>query len=411
VGSLFDVIIIGGGAAGMMAAVQAGFRQKKVALIDKNTRLGKKIMITGKGRCNITNSAPIDEFIEQIPGNGRFLYSALYSFDNQAVLDFLAGYGLETKVERGGRVFPTSDRSQDVIDAFIRGLAEAGVNVMLNREVKAITRQNETFTVSTQQDDYHAAKVVIATGGVSYPLTGSSGDGYRWARQLGHTIVPPKPALVPLVTKEPWVRELQGLSLRNVLLSAWNGKRKLGEEFGEMLFTHYGVSGPIVLTLSRNINEALVTNKDKIILQLNLKPALTSEQLDKRIVRDFEKYSRRQFKNALDGLLPKLLIPVVIGLSQIDSDKFIHQITQAERQQLVELMQNLSMTVESTRPLKEAIVTSGGVSVKEVDPSTMESKLVTGLFFAGEVIDVDGNTGGYNLQAAWSTGYLAGINV
>ena len=408
---MFDVIIIGGGAAGMMAAVQAGFRQNKVALIDKNTRLGKKIMITGKGRCNITNSAPIDEFIEQIPGNGRFLYSALYSFDNQAVLDFLAGYGLETKVERGGRVFPTSDRSQDVIDAFIRGLAEAGVNVMLNREVKAITRQNETFTVSTQQDDYHAAKVVIATGGVSYPLTGSSGDGYRWARQLGHTIVPPKPALVPLVTKEPWVRELQGLSLRNVLLSAWNGKRKLGEEFGEMLFTHYGVSGPIVLTLSRNINEALVTNKDKIILQLNLKPALTSEQLDKRIVRDFEKYSRRQFKNALDGLLPKLLIPVVIGLSQIDSDKFIHQITQAERQQLVELMQNLSMTVESTRPLKEAIVTSGGVSVKEVDPSTMESKLVTGLFFAGEVIDVDGNTGGYNLQAAWSTGYLAGINV
>jgi len=408
---LFDVIIIGGGAAGMMAAVQAGFRQKKVALIDKNTRLGKKIMITGKGRCNITNSAPIDEFIEQIPGNGRFLYSALYSFDNQAVLDFLAGYGLETKVERGGRVFPTSDRSQDVVDAFIRGLAEAGVNVMLNREVKAITRQNETFTVSTQQDDYHAAKVVIATGGVSYPLTGSSGDGYRWARQLGHTIVPPKPALVPLVTKEPWVRELQGLSLRNVLLSAWNGKRKLGEEFGEMLFTHYGVSGPIVLTLSRNINEALVTNKDKIILQLNLKPALTSEQLDKRIVRDFEKYSRKQFKNALDGLLPKLLIPVVIGLSQIDSDKFIHQITQAERQQLVELMQNLSMTVESTRPLKEAIVTSGGVSVKEVDPSTMESKLVTGLFFAGEVIDVDGNTGGYNLQAAWSTGYLAGINV
>ena len=408
---MFDVIIIGGGAAGMMAAVQAGFRQKKVALIDKNTRLGKKIMITGKGRCNITNSAPIDEFIEQIPGNGRFLYSALYSFDNQAVLDFLAGYGLETKVERGGRVFPTSDRSQDVIDAFIRGLAEAGVNVMLNREVKAITRQNETFTVSTQQDDYHAAKVVIATGGVSYPLTGSSGDGYRWARQLGHTIVPPKPALVPLVTKEPWVRELQGLSLRNVLLSAWNGKRKLGEEFGEMLFTHYGVSGPIVLTLSRNINEALVTNKDKIILQLNLKPALTSEQLDKRIVRDFEKYSRKQFKNALDGLLPKLLIPVVIGLSQIDSDKFIHQITQAERQQLVELMQNLSMTVESTRPLKEAIVTSGGVSVKEVDPSTMESKLVTGLFFAGEVIDVDGNTGGYNLQAAWSTGYLAGINV
>lgn len=408
---MFDVIIIGGGAAGMMAAVQAGFRQNKVALIDKNTRLGKKIMITGKGRCNITNSAPIDEFIEQIPGNGRFLYSALYSFDNQAVLDFLAGYGLETKVERGGRVFPTSDRSQDVVDAFIRGLAEAGVNVMLNREVKAITRQNETFTVSTQQDDYHAAKVVIATGGVSYPLTGSSGDGYRWARQLGHTIVPPKPALVPLVTKEPWVRELQGLSLRNVLLSAWNGKRKLGEEFGEMLFTHYGVSGPIVLTLSRNINEALVTNKDKIILQLNLKPALTSEQLDKRIVRDFEKYSRRQFKNALDGLLPKLLIPVVIGLSQIDSDKFIHQITQAERQQLVELMQNLSMTVESTRPLKEAIVTSGGVSVKEVDPSTMESKLVTGLFFAGEVIDVDGNTGGYNLQAAWSTGYLAGINV
>ena len=408
---MFDVIIIGGGAAGMMAAVQAGFRQKKVALIDKNTRLGKKIMITGKGRCNITNSAPIDEFIEQIPGNGRFLYSALYSFDNQAVLDFLAGYGLETKVERGGRVFPTSDRSQDVVDAFIRGLAEAGVNVMLNREVKAITHQNETFTVSTQQDDYHAAKVVIATGGVSYPLTGSSGDGYRWARQLGHTIVPPKPALVPLVTKEPWVRELQGLSLRNVLLSAWNGKRKLGEEFGEMLFTHYGVSGPIVLTLSRNINEALVTNKDKIILQLNLKPALTSEQLDKRIVRDFEKYSRKQFKNALDGLLPKLLIPVVIGLSQIDSDKFIHQITQAERQQLVELMQNLSMTVESTRPLKEAIVTSGGVSVKEVDPSTMESKLVTGLFFAGEVIDVDGNTGGYNLQAAWSTGYLAGINV
>ena len=408
---MFDVIIIGGGAAGMMAAVQAGFRQKKVALIDKNTRLGKKIMITGKGRCNITNSAPIDEFIEQIPGNGRFLYSALYSFDNQAVLDFLAGYGLETKVERGGRVFPTSDRSQDVIDAFIRGLAEAGVNVMLNREVKAITHQNETFTVSTQQDDYHAAKVVIATGGVSYPLTGSSGDGYGWARQLGHTIVSPKPALVPLVTKEPWVRELQGLSLRNVLLSAWNGKRKLGEEFGEMLFTHYGVSGPIVLTLSRNINEALVTNKDKIILQLNLKPALTSEQLDKRIVRDFEKYSRRQFKNALDGLLPKLLIPVVIGLSQIDSDKFIHQITQAERQQLVELMQNLSMTVESTRPLKEAIVTSGGVSVKEVDPSTMESKLVTGLFFAGEVIDVDGNTGGYNLQAAWSTGYLAGINV
>ncbi len=408
---MYDVVIIGGGAAGMMAAVQAGFRQKKVALIDKNTRLGKKILITGKGRCNITNSAPIDEFIEQIPGNGRFLYSAFYSFDNQAVLDFLASYGLETKVERGGRVFPKNDRSQDVIEAFIRGLAEAGVNVLLNREVTAITRQNEIFTVSTEQDDFQTTKVVIATGGASYPLTGSSGDGYRWARQLGHTIVPPKPALVPLVTKEPWVRELQGLSLRNVRLSAGCGRRKLGEEFGEMLFTHYGVSGPIVLTLSRDINEALGTKKDKVILRLNLKPALTSEQLDKRIVRDFEDYSRKQFKNALDELLPKLLIPVVVELSQINPDKFIHQVTQAERQRLVELMQNLSMTVESTRPLKEAIVTSGGVSVKEVDPSTMGSKLVTGLFFAGEVIDVDGNTGGYNLQAAWSTGYLAGISV
>lgn len=395
----------------MMAAIYAGQRGKTVLLLEKTNRLGKKLLITGNGRCNITNSAPVEELIAQIPGNGRFLYSAFYAFDNDAVIDFFHGNGVLTKEERGGRIFPQSDRSRDVVECLTHAMRSAGVKVYTDCAVTSLTRGAEGFVVSTGQQQYSAAKVIVATGGASCPRTGSTGDAYQWARALGHTVTPILPALVPLTSKEQWVQSLQGLSLKNVTLTAFRGKRNLGREFGEMLFTHYGVSGPIVLTLSRAVAKALHQSKDPVTLQLNLKPALTHQQLDRRLVREFEALARKQFKNALDDLLPKMLIPVIIDLSGISPEKPVHQITQQERNKLVSLLHRLPITVTGTRPLAEAIVTNGGVSVKEVDPSTMESKLVPGLYFAGEVLDLDGVTGGYNLQVAWSTGYAAAVSV
>ncbi|WRO22977.1 NAD(P)/FAD-dependent oxidoreductase [Metallumcola ferriviriculae] len=409
--NIYDVVVIGGGAAGMMAAIQAGLRGREVLLLEKNNRLGKKLLITGNGRCNITNSTPIEDMIGQVPGNGRFLYSAFYTFDNNAVLDFFHRQGVPTKEERGGRIFPRSDRARDVVDGLARALRQAGVEVMMGQSVEAvIPRAESSFTIRTSETEYTAGKVIIAVGGASCPRTGSSGDAYPWVREMGHKVTPILPALIPLVTQEKWVPQLQGLSLKNVCLTARQGKRKLGEEFGEMLFTHFGLSGPIVLTLSRAVAHAL--NKGaRVTVELNLKPALTPDKLDQRLIKDFKTYARKQFKNALDDLLPKMLIPVIIQLSAIDAEKPVHQITQEERKSLVVLLQCLTMTVSATRPLAEAIVTSGGVSVKEIDPSTMESRLVPGLYFAGEVMDIDAYTGGYNLQAAWSTGYVAGNSI
>ncbi len=395
----------------MMAAIQAGLRGKKVLLLEKNNCLGKKLLITGNGRCNITNSAPVGEMVRQIPGNGRFLYSALYTFDNTAVIYFFNRHGVKTKVERGGRIFPQSDRSREVVECLARLLKETGVKTLPGHSVWEVVPRGDGFAVRTVKGTFTGEKVVIAAGGASCPRTGSSGDAYTWAKAVGHTVTPILPALVPLVTREKWVTSLQGLSLKNVGLTAWQNGKLLGREFGEMLFTHYGVSGPMVLTLSRAVAQGLHDSNGRVTLELNLKPALSEKQLDRRLLRDFEIYSRRQFKNSLEDLLPKLIIPVIIELSGIDPGKWAHQVTREERKRLAGLFRSLTMTVTGTRPLAEAIVTSGGVSVKEIDPSTMESKIVPGLYFAGEVMDVDGYTGGFNLQIAWSTGYVAGMNI
>lgn len=407
------IVIIGGGAAGLMAAVSAAQNGGQVTLLERMGAVGRKIRITGKGRCNLTNVADVPTFIRNMPGNGPFLYSALDAFGKDDLVAFFAEHGLTTKVERGGRIFPDSDQAEDVIDVFQRALRGLGVCVETEQRVKRIvTADNRVVAVETEGGKRYAADaVIIATGGASYPGTGSTGDGYRLAEALGHTIMPLKPGLVPLETDEEWVKELQGLSLRNVAVTAWQGTRKLGEEFGEMLFTHYGVSGPVILSLSHAVARSLegaAAAGEEITVHINLKPALTPETLDKRIQRDFQQFARRQVKNALNDLLPSSLIPVVIDLAFLDPEKFVHQVTKEERLRLRDLLQNLVVTIARTRPLAEAIVTQGGVSVKEIQPRTMASKLIQGLYFAGEVIDIDGYTGGYNLQAAFSTGYVAG---
>lgn len=404
-----DVIVIGAGAAGLMAAGQAAADGARVTLLEKNDCPGRKLLITGKGRCNITNAADTREFIRNIPGNGRFLHSVFDMFDNHDLMGFFLSQGVETKIERGDRVFPVSDQAADVVGALVRFCRQNGVKVIYGQPIARITRQDNAVigVVARNGDSYKADRVIIATGGASYPGTGSTGDGYDMARELGHTIVPVKPALVPLETAEGWVSELQGLTLKNVRVTARAGGKDLAEEFGEMIFTHFGISGPIILTLSRKI--AIEMDKGREIkVCINLKPALTPEQLDGRMQRDFTEFRKKQFKNSLAELLPKSLIPVVIGLSGIAGEKPVHQITREERLQLASLLQNLEVSVTGTRSIKEAIVTAGGVSVKEIDPRTMASKLVKGLFFAGEIIDVDGYTGGFNLQIAFSTGYAAG---
>ncbi|MGB9839606.1 NAD(P)/FAD-dependent oxidoreductase [Thermovenabulum sp.] len=405
------IAVVGGGAAGLIAAYFAKTINTDVTLFERNHNLGRKILISGKGRCNLTNIKDVREIIENIPGNGKFLYSALNSFSNIDLINFMEKLGVKTKVERGGRVFPVSDKSEDVVVALKRALEKKGIILRLNSRVKEVIVSNGKvlgIKLYDREEYFPCDAVIIATGGLSYPSTGSTGDGYEIARSLGHTIVDLRPSLVPLITKENWVKDLQGLSLKNVEVTSFYNGIKINSEFGEMLFTHYGVSGPVILTISREIVD-YINEKKEVIISINLKPALTLEKIYERVCRDFEKYSRKLFKNSLDDLLPKKLIPVIINLSGISPEKPVNQVSKEERMKLVELLSNLKLTVIGCRE-KEAIITRGGVSVKEINPKTMESKLVKGLYFAGEVIDIDGYTGGFNLQAAFSTGYLAGVN-
>lgn len=405
-----NVIVVGGGPAGIMAAGIAAHRGNKVVLLEKNDRLGKKLLISGKGRCNITNDTDIEGLIENTPGNGNFLYSAFYTFSNQDLISFINELGLETKVERGGRVFPVSDSARDVVSALMRFLNKNNVKIMTGSPVRNIIYQNDKVSgvVLTDGTVLEAGSVVLAVGGMSYPGTGSTGDGYEMAKKLGHTVTPLKPSLVPLVTGEEWVKDLQGLSLKNISVSFKNNRGKeIYSDFGEMIFTHFGVSGPVILSASRHL---LAYDFKDITLSVDLKPALSEEKLDERVQRDFEKYSRKQYKNSLDELLPQKLIPVVIELSAIDPYKPVHQITKEERKRLVALLKHLEVTIVAARPIKEAIVTAGGIKTNEINPSTMESRKIKGLYFAGEIIDVDAYTGGFNLTIAFSTGYLAGMN-
>lgn len=402
------IAVIGGGPAGMIAAGIIGSRGKNVDLIEKNEKLGKKLFITGKGRCNITNSAPTEELFDYINTNKNFLYSSLYSFTNENIIELLESMGLKTKVERGNRVFPESDKSSDVLKAFEKFLKKNKVNIMLNANVDNIIKKNDHFVITIGKDEFEYDKVVIATGGVSYPATGSTGDGITYAKRMGHNIIPLKPSLVPIEIDSEWLKDLQGVSLKNVNLRAYNGNKLIQEEFGEMIFTHFGISGPIVLTISNVINK--YTNKD-LRLEIDFKPALSIEKLNNRLLRDFEKYSNKQLKNALNDLLLQKLIPWVIKLSLIDPEKPVNQITKDERMALIKIIKGFPLKFKSFRPIEEAIVTSGGISTKQINPSTMESKIIPNLYFAGEVIDVDAQTGGYNLQIAYSTGYLAGISI
>lgn len=404
------VLIIGGGAAGMMAAISAAESGKSVELFEKNEKLGKKLFITGKGRCNITNAADLEDFFPAVTSNPKFLYSAFYSFTNEQVIALFERLGVRTKVERGGRVFPVSDHSSDVIQALREEMDRLGVNVHLRAEVKNLIideRAAKGITLSDGRKVYGDA-VIIATGGISYPSTGSTGDGYRFAGKCGHKVTELSPSLVPMEVKEWYAGELMGLSLRNIEIRITDGKKKMYQEFGEMLFTHYGVTGPVILSASSIVGNRL---KDKeLTLHIDLKPALTEEQLDKRVLREFEANHNRQFKNAVDSLFPAKLRPVMVELSGIPEEKKVHEITKEERLRFVRLIKDFTITLTGLRGYNEAIITKGGVSVKEIDPGTMESKLVKGLYFAGEVLDLDAVTGGYNLQIAWSTGYLAGMN-
>ncbi len=402
------VIVVGGGAAGMMACAAAAKRVRQVILVEKNNILGKKLRITGKGRCNITNAAPIDEFISHVPTNGKFLYSAFYSFTNDDVVRMLEDSGVKTKTERGGRIFPLSDSAHDVAEAMKKNALKPNVKRIKAEAQGLAVEGGHVAGIKTAKGIIKGDSVILATGGVSYPGTGSDGRGYEIAAAAGHTVVKPKPSLIPIETKEKWVGELMGLSLKNVRLSVTrrNGK-EIFEDFGEMLFTHFGISGPIVLSASAHMKNI---EKEEYKISIDLKPALDNEQLDKRICRDFEKYTNKHILNALDDLLPKALIPIVIRLSEIDAHKAVNAVTKEERRRLLENIKNLCMTAKGFRPIDEAIVTSGGIKISEINPSTMESKLVKGLYFAGEIIDVDAYTGGFNLQIAFSTGHLAGEN-
>ena len=407
------VVVIGGGAAGLMAAVIAGREGAKVTLLEKMNYVGKKMGITGKGRCNITNVCDMSEFIKNTPGNGKFLYGAYERFTNEDLLQLLHDAGLETKVERGGRVFPASDSALDVRNTFMKLMRQCGVDVHLEEPVKKILVDDGTVTgVVTDKETYHADAVVIATGGKSYPATGSTGDGYILASQVGHTITDIRPSLVPIVTEESWVKDLMGLSLRNVELSVIAKNKVQATMFGEMMFTHFGITGPIVLSLSHTVGKLMrKKNIGTIGLDINLKPALSPETLDKRLQKDFDLYSKKQLINGMKDLLPSRLIPLIIELAGIDPQKPINQISKEERQQIGYMLQHMPLTVKGLRPVEEAIVTAGGISLKEFNPKTMESKLVKGLYGAGEVLDIDAFTGGYNLQAAFSTGYVAAMHI
>lgn len=463
-----QVVIIGGGPAGMLAAISSARNGNKVTILEKMDMLGKKILVTGKGRCNITSSLPIDDFIKNIPGNGMFMYSSFSNFDNQDILNILKDEGVETKIERGNRIFPVSDKSDDVRKALIRVVKKLGVNIILNAKVKEIlVKEEEDFIlkekeqkdislkkecdevknkkmdgdnntknniidkigkkvygvraiINGKEETILADKVILATGGKSYPGTGSTGDGYELAQNVGHSITKIRPSLVPLTVKDnsslKLCQKMQGLSLRNVSIKFidTNNNKVVYEDFGEMLFTHFGVSGPVILSASahllryKNIDELLKAGK--IILSIDLKPALSKEKLDERVLRDFKEEKNKEFKNSLDKLLPKKMIDVVIQLSEINLEKRVNEITKSERENLVKVLKGLEIEISGFRPIEEAIITSGGINIKEINPKTMESKLVHGLFFAGEIIDVDAYTGGFNLQIAYSTGYTAGLD-
>ncbi len=410
------VIVIGGGPAGMMSAITSAENGNKVILLEKMEMLGKKLLITGKGRCNITSSLPIEDFIQNTPGNGQFLYSSFKNYTNIDIIKFLKTEGLEVKEERGNRIFPVTDKSLDVLHCFKNKLRKLNVDIMYNTSVTEIVKLENKLKVKTKKSVLEADKVILATGGKSYPLTGSTGEGYKLAEKLGHTIIPVKPSLVPLESYNKNIcKSLQGLSLKNVKIELKNteNNKTIYEDFGEMLFTHFGVSGPTILSSSahlvryKNIYE-LLKNK-KIVLKIDFKPALSEEKLDERILRDFSNLKNKQFKNSLDGLLPQKLIPIIIDLTKIEPDKKVNEITKQERKCLVKVLKDFEIVISSFRPIDEAIITSGGINIKEINPKTMESKLVKGLYFAGEIIDVDSYTGGFNLQIAYSTGYTAGM--
>jgi len=410
------VIVIGGGAAGMMAAIAAADTGAQVTVFEKNEKLGKKLFITGKGRCNVTNAGDMENLFANVMTNEKFLYSAFYTYDNQAVMNFLEKAGCPLKVERGDRVFPVSDHSSDVIVALSRELKKRNVKIELNTCVKGVLVEQGsdseehpkvTGVLLENGKKITADKVIVATGGISYASTGSTGDGYRFASKSGHKVTECKPSLVPFNVKESWCKDAMGVSLKNVSLRLVCGKKEIYNGFGEMLITHFGISGPLALSASSYyVSKA----KGETLAYIDLKPALDAELLDKRVLRDFEEAKNKQFKNSLNHLFPQKLIPVMIDLSGIDPEKKVNIISKEERKRFVDLIKNLPLTITGVRDFKEAIITKGGVSVKDVNPSTMESKKVKGLYFAGEVLDLDALTGGYNLQIAWSTGYLAGVN-
>lgn len=404
-----NVVIIGGGAAGMMAAVFAARNGKKVTLIEQNEKLGKKLFITGKGRCNFTNACDTEDLFQNVVTNPKFLYSAFYSFSNPMVMDFFEEIGLPYKIERGNRVFPVSDHSSDVIKVLEKEMRKYGVDINLNTKVYSlIIEDNVCKGVSLKGGKaIFADSVIVATGGVSYPRTGACGDGYKFAKYAGHSIAKAQPSLVPFELSDSCCKELMGISLKNVSVTIYADGKKIYSEFGEMLFTHFGVSGPIIIKASAYIHKYL---DKKLSITIDLKPALDEKQLDERLVKDFNLFINKQLKNGLDKLLLKALIPVIIEKSGLDGEKKINEITKEERHKLLTTIKNVPFEITGLRGWDEAIITKGGIKVKEIDPGTMESKFTSGLYFAGEVLDLDALTGGFNLQIAWSTGYLAGVN-
>ena len=419
---LDKVIVIGGGPAGMMAAITAKENKNDVLIIEKNNQLGKKLLITGKGRCNITSSLEMEDFIKNTPGNGMFLYSAYQQFTNQDIIQFLKQQGLEVKEERGNRIFPVTDKSIDVLKCFTKKIKELDIEIKYNTRVveiltEMIDGKNTVIGVRTEKETIKANKVILATGGKSYPLTGSTGDGYQLVEKLGHSITKIKPSLVPLeVYDKAECKELQGLSLRNVEIKLIDieKNKQIYEDFGEMVFTHFGVSGPTILSSSAHLvrykNIDKLFHEKKIVLKIDLKHALDEKKLNDRILRDFEEVKNKRFKNSLDKLLPQKLIPVIIRRSKINPNKQVNEITRKEREELIKQIKDFEMIIKGFRPIEEAIITSGGINIKEINPKTMESKKAKGLYFAGEIIDVDSYTGGFNLQIAYSTGYVAGLN-
>lgn len=405
------VVVIGGGAAGLMAAATAAAKGHSVTVIEKNQRPARKILVTGKGRCNVTNNCSLDTLMANIPCNGRFLYSAFSAFSSKDTMEYFEGLGVPLKTERGNRVFPVSDKAMDICDALVKGAKQNGVSFVVGSAEEIIENDGKVSAVRlSDKSEIKADKVILATGGLSYPATGSTGDGYKMAEKLGHTVTLLRPSLVPICIKEGFPAKMMGLSLKNVNLSVFEkGKKKpIFSEMGEMLFTHFGISGPLALSASAHIRNLSGAEYECV---LDLKPALTNEQLDKRICRDFLENSNKNFRNCLDALLPQKMIPIIVGLSSIPAETKANQISKSQRSEFVHLLKNLRMTVEKMRPIEEAIITSGGISIKEINSATMESKIVEGLYFAGEIIDVDAYTGGFNLQIAFSTGYLAGSKV